>query len=90
MITYLCYIIIITRTSHYESFAVGGAGCNDNAPRPNPQNQPALEKDRYRIRKAFVPGPAPDGAPQKLIVADYGQLEVPLYASTFSRTVWRL
>ncbi|PXF42329.1 DNA polymerase I A, chloroplastic/mitochondrial [Gracilariopsis chorda] len=43
--------------------------------RPNLQNQPALEKDRYRIRKAFVPE-----AGKSLIVADYGQLELRLLA----------
>lgn len=43
--------------------------------RPNLQNQPALEKDRYKIRNAFVPE---DGC--TLIVADYGQLELRLLA----------
>jgi DNA polymerase I len=43
--------------------------------RPNLQNQPALEKDRYRIRNAFVCEPG-----NKLIVADYGQLELRLLA----------
>lgn len=33
------------------------------------QNQPALEKDRYKIRQAFV---AAEG--NSLIVADYGQV----------------
>ena len=41
--------------------------------RPNLQNQPALEKDRYKIRKSFT---ADQG--NKLIVADYGQLELRL------------
>lgn len=43
--------------------------------RPNLQNQPALEKDRYQIRKAFVPEEG-----KSLIVADYGQLELRLLA----------
>lgn len=43
--------------------------------RPNLQNQPALEKDRYKIRNAFV---CEDNS--KLIVADYGQLELRLLA----------
>lgn len=43
--------------------------------RPNLQNQPALEKDRYQIRKAFVPDEG-----KSLIVADYGQLELRLLA----------
>jgi DNA polymerase I len=43
--------------------------------RPNLQNQPALEKDRYRIRNAFVCEPR-----NQLIVADYGQLELRLLA----------
>eukprot|EP01108_Squamamoeba_japonica_P004660 TRINITY_DN367_c0_g1_i1.p1 TRINITY_DN367_c0_g1~~TRINITY_DN367_c0_g1_i1.p1 ORF type:complete len:277 (-),score=49.14 TRINITY_DN367_c0_g1_i1:130-960(-) len=43
--------------------------------RPNLQNQPALEKDRYKIRECFS---AQKG--KKLIVADYGQLELRLLA----------
>lgn len=43
--------------------------------RPNLQNQPALEKDRYQVRKAFV---CERG--NRLIVADYGQLELRLLA----------
>ncbi|RWW44070.1 hypothetical protein BHE74_00050204 [Ensete ventricosum] len=39
-----------------------------SARRPNLQNQPALEKDRYKIRQAFIAGPG-----NSLIVADYGQ-----------------
>ena len=44
--------------------------------RPNLQNQPALEKDKYKIRKAFQSSPG-----NSLIVADYGQLELRLLAS---------
>jgi len=40
-----------------------------SARKPNLQNQPALDKDVYKIRKAFN---AKKGC--KLIVADYGQL----------------
>lgn len=44
--------------------------------RPNLQNQPALEKDKYKIRKAFQSSPG-----HNLIVADYGQLELRILAS---------
>jgi DNA polymerase I len=43
--------------------------------KPNLQNQPALEKDQYKIRDAFV---AEEG--KTFIVADYGQLELRLLA----------
>eukprot|EP00750_Incisomonas_marina_P009985 INCI16205.2.p1 GENE.INCI16205.2~~INCI16205.2.p1 ORF type:complete len:844 (-),score=149.57 INCI16205.2:102-2633(-) len=46
-----------------------------SARRPNLQNQPALEKDIYLIRDAFH---AAEG--KKLIVADYGQLELRILA----------
>ncbi|CAI8586837.1 unnamed protein product [Vicia faba] len=46
-----------------------------SARRPNLQNQPALEKDRYKIRQAFI---AAQG--NSLIVADYGQLELRILA----------
>ncbi|KAG2581415.1 hypothetical protein PVAP13_6KG042400 [Panicum virgatum] len=42
---------------------------------PSLQNQPALEKDRYKIRQAFVAAPG-----NSLIVADYGQLELRILA----------
>eukprot|EP01133_Synstelium_polycarpum_P001196 gene1196-1378_t len=45
--------------------------------RPNLQNQPAHEKDRYKIRQAFTCEPG-----NTLIVADYGQLELRLLAHT--------
>ncbi|KAK3279840.1 hypothetical protein CYMTET_12292 [Cymbomonas tetramitiformis] len=43
--------------------------------RPNMQNQPAMEKDRYGVRKAFN---CEEG--NSLIVCDYGQLELRLLA----------
>ncbi|XP_049849216.1 uncharacterized protein LOC126318245 [Schistocerca gregaria] len=43
--------------------------------RPNLQNQPAHDKDRFKIRKAFT---CEEG--NMLIVADYGQLELRLLA----------
>ena len=46
-----------------------------SARRPNLQNQPALEKDQYKIRDAFIADPG-----NTLIVADYGQLELRLLA----------
>lgn len=46
-----------------------------SARRPNLQSQPALEKDRYKIRQAFVAAPG-----KSLIVADYGQLELRILA----------
>ena len=45
--------------------------------RPNLQNQPALEKDRYRVRQAFT---ADTKKGNTLIVADYGQLELRILA----------
>jgi DNA polymerase I len=44
--------------------------------KPNLQNQPALEKDKYQIRRAFESSKG-----NNLIVADYGQLELRLLAS---------
>ncbi|KAI3929479.1 hypothetical protein MKX01_025647 [Papaver californicum] len=46
-----------------------------SARRPNLQNQPALEKDIYKIRQAFVAGDN-----NSLIIADYGQLELRILA----------
>ena len=43
--------------------------------RPNLQNQPALDKDKYKIRYGFVPEEG-----KKFIVADYGQLELRILA----------
>ncbi|CAL9136064.1 unnamed protein product [Musa textilis] len=44
-------------------------------PIENQANQPALEKDRYKIRQAFIAGPG-----NSLIVADYGQLGLRILA----------
>lgn len=43
--------------------------------RPNLQNQPALDKDKYKIRYAFMPEKG-----NKFIVCDYGQLELRILA----------
>lgn len=43
--------------------------------KPNLQNQPALDKDRYHVRKAFEPESG-----NKFIIADYGQLELRILA----------
>jgi DNA polymerase-1 len=48
-----------------------------SARRPNLQNQPALEKDRYKVRQAFT---ANQKLGNTLIVADYGQLELRILA----------
>ena len=52
-----------------------------SARRPNLQNQPALEKDRYGIRRAFICEPG-----HSLIVADYGQLELRLLVRAVAQT----
>ncbi|KAI3852650.1 hypothetical protein MKW92_018923 [Papaver armeniacum] len=46
-----------------------------SARRPSLQNQPALEKDIYKIRQAFIAGDN-----NSLIIADYGQLELRILA----------
>lgn len=46
-----------------------------SAKKPNAQNQPALDKDIYKIRKGFIAAPG-----NSLIVADYGQLELRILA----------
>ncbi|KAK3189169.1 hypothetical protein Dsin_028730 [Dipteronia sinensis] len=46
-----------------------------SARRPNFQNQPAQEKDCYKIRQAFIAAPG-----NSLLVADYGQLELRILA----------
>lgn len=43
------------------------------------QNQPALEKDRYKIRQAFIAAPG-----NSLIVADYGQVSGLKFPPLFS------
>jgi len=66
------------------SCAVGRIHCSLNintetgrlsARTPNLQNIPAFEKDRYKVRQAFVAAPG-----NSLIVADYGQLELRILA----------
>ncbi|GMH39050.1 hypothetical protein BSKO_06948 [Bryopsis sp. KO-2023] len=47
--------------------------------RPNLQNQPALEKDKYKVRKAFM-ADRRNGKKNTLVVADYGQLELRVLA----------
>ena len=56
-----------------------------SARRPSLQNQPALEKDRYGIRKSFKAEPG-----NVLIVADYGQLELRLLVRSSSRALPRI
>lgn len=46
-----------------------------SARKPNLQNQPALDKDVYRTREAFHASPG-----NKLIISDYGQLELRVLA----------
>ena len=46
-----------------------------SARQPNLQNQPALEKDIYFVRKAFIADPG-----NILLVSDYGQLELRVLA----------
>ena len=46
-----------------------------SARQPNLQNQPALEKDIYFVRKAFIAEPG-----NTLLVSDYGQLELRVLA----------
>lgn len=75
---------ILPLQGHDVSGEIGRIHCSLNintetgrlsARRPNLQNQPALEKDRYKIRQAFV---AAEG--NSLVVADYGQLELRILA----------
>lgn len=47
-----------------------------SARKPNLQNQPALDKDVYQTRRAFEASPG-----CKLIIADYGQLELRVLAA---------
>ena len=56
-----------------------------SARRPNLQNQPALEKDRYGIRRAFICEPG-----HSLIVADYGQLELRLLVRVATNCILRM
>jgi len=51
-----------------------------SARRPNLQNQPALEKDRYKVRQAFTAFNAGEENGNTLVVADYGQLELRILA----------
>eukprot|EP00798_Chlamydomonas_sp_ICE-L_P008788 gene8788-33657_t len=50
------------------------------------KNQPALEKDRYKVRKAFK---ANTDANKTLVVADYGQLELRILAHIAVRKAFK-
>jgi len=59
----------------YIALTISLRTCLRSDRRPNLQNQPALEKDKYRVRDAFAAAPG-----RKLVVADYGQLELRILA----------
>ncbi|KAJ8477822.1 hypothetical protein OPV22_021549 [Ensete ventricosum] len=68
------YISCVSGRIHY-SLNINTETGRLSARRPSLQNQPALEKDRYKIRQAFIAEPG-----KSLIVADYGQLELRILA----------
>lgn len=75
------FLTSLQRLADHDSRVHGSINLNTetgrlSSRRPNLQNQPALEKDKYQIRRAFQSSPG-----SNLIVADYGQLELRLLAS---------
>ena len=70
----LQHLVDATSRIHY-SLNINTETGRLSAKKPNAQNQPALDKDKYKIRRAFRASPG-----NTLIVADYGQLELRILA----------